>query len=218
MIMIGGLDNVNVTNYCDWEFLSVAIYDLTDGTINGWGSVFSVNKPPYQVNAKVSAVIGGGLNGNATKLLPAGGWSTTQIANLFTGTDNQTAQVNVEGLTNSASPTKSKNIGAIIGGTIGGVATLALLASLRLLFVRHYPKLFKKREGNEQERYVKSELDILGRAESDSQPLSDAREPRELPPGIHGVISEAAETARSELSGNKFPVEVGVSEIYEKGS
>jgi hypothetical protein len=218
MITIGGLDNVNATDYCDWEFMSVVIYDLTDGTINGWGSAFSVNKSPYQVNSGVSAVIGGGLNGNATKLLPAGGWSTTQIANLFTGTDNQTAQVNIEGLTNSPSPTKSKNIGAIIGGTIGGVATLALLASLSLLFVRHYPKFFKKSEGNEQEQYIKAELDTLGRAESDPQPLSEAREPRELPPGIHGVVPEAAGTARSELSGNKWPVEMGVSEIYEMGS
>lgn len=217
MITIGGLDNVNATDYCDWEFMSVAIYDLTDGTVNGWGSIFSVDKPPYQVNAQVSAVIGGGLNGNATKLLPAGGWSTTLIANLFTGTNNQTEPVNVNGLTTSTSPTKSKNIGAIIGGTIGGVATLALLAALALLFVRHYPKFFKKPEGDGQEQYVKAELDTLGKTESDSQPLSEAREPRELPPGIHGVIAEAAGTARSELLGNKLPAEMGVSEIHEKG-
>src|SRR5277367_2012372 len=97
MITIGGLDNVNATDYCDWEYMSVGIYDLTEGESVGWGSVFSADKPPYQVNAQIFAVIGGGPNGNATKLLPDGGWSSTLVASLFTGTDNQTAPVPISG-------------------------------------------------------------------------------------------------------------------------
>ena len=52
MIIIRGLDNVNAVDYCDWGFMSFGIYDLTERIVNGLGSVFSVENPPYQVSAQ----------------------------------------------------------------------------------------------------------------------------------------------------------------------
>jgi hypothetical protein len=213
MITIGGLDNINATNYCDWEYMSVAIYDLTDGTKNAWGSVFAADKPPYQVNAQVYAVIGGGLDGNATKMLPTGGWSTTLIATLFTGLANQTQPVNIhDSRTSPLLPEKSNKTNVIIGSTIGGIAALALLAAVAFICVRHYfPNVFAKNDGDEQEC-------TLERAPSNkSQVFSERRDPGELPPGIHDLCLEAAGTPRCELE-HKLPAELAVEEIHGKGA
>ena len=217
MITIGGLDNIKATDYCDWEYMSVGVYDMTEGTVNGWGSVFSADKAPYQVNDQVVAAIGGGPDGNATKLLPDGGWSTTLVANLFTGTNNQTQPVNI-GSTTPAPSAKSKNIktAAIIGGTIGGVGGIAILALLSWLCVRRYPAFFKKSEAGGQEQLERERADMLGKSELDSQRLSEAIKPGELPPGIHRVMTEVSgTTARSELAANRFLVEMGAPEVHE---
>ncbi|KUJ15865.1 uncharacterized protein LY89DRAFT_586981, partial [Mollisia scopiformis] len=160
MITIGSVDNVNAADYCDWEFKSVAIYDMTDGggSRNGWGSVFSPYDAPYQVNDVISAAIGGNLNGNATKLLPNGGWSSTLIAHLFTGTDNQTAPVGLGGMSTT---TRSSHIDhtPIIAGTVGGAVALFLVAFLALLWKRYRAAILKKRQQeNQQEQFLKTEL------------------------------------------------------------
>jgi hypothetical protein len=227
MITIGGLDNANPTDYCDWEYMSVAIYDLTDGTTNGWGSVFSSHKQPYQVNAQISLAIGGGLDGNATKLLPEGGWSTTLVANLFTGTNNQTAPVNINGATSNSgsgnqttplnvggppAPTsKSSHKAAIIGGTIGGVVFLVLAIGLALFFWRK-PNFFKKPQGDVRDQFM-SEKDKVPKVEADSQPVPGTRNRRELPGEFY---PEAGGTPMSELSGNKALAELGRhSQVHE---
>jgi hypothetical protein len=131
MVTVGGLDSINTTDYCDWEFKSVAIYDLTEGELAGWGSVFMADKPPYQVNAQISAVIGGGLDGNATKLLPDGGWSSTLVANLFTGTNNQTAPFVLPDSSSlsPAAPSSNRTRKAVIAGaSVVGFAGLCILA------------------------------------------------------------------------------------------
>lgn len=107
--------------------MGVAVLDLT---LMGWGSVFNSSAAPYQVNTMISDVVGGGPDGNATKLLPEGGWTSTGLAKLFTGTTNQTQPYSPPGSVhdnagpNSAGSTKT---GAIVGGVIGGVAFLALI-------------------------------------------------------------------------------------------
>ena len=83
MVTVGGIRNgTNATWQCDWEYRGVAMFDLT---ALGWGSVYDSGKPPYQVASKISAVVGGGLDGGATKLFPDGGWTSTLVAQLFTG-------------------------------------------------------------------------------------------------------------------------------------
>jgi len=225
MITIGGLDNVNATDYCDWEFMSVAIYDLTEGSSVGWGSIFSTDKAPYQVTAQISAAIGGGPNGNATKLLPDGGWSSTLVANLFTGTSNQTAPVGIsssstvpKSAASSTAPAKSTHaeVAEIAGGVVGGVAAVILISSLGFFFVRHCSESAKKLKQNSQQQYSKSELESLGKVKSDSHPPDVADKPIELPPSLHQTRSEAGGNARSELSGRQLLAEVEGCEIHEK--
>ncbi len=124
MITVGGLHDINATDCCDWEYKSVAIYDLTESESVGWGSV--ADKAPYGVNSQVSAVIGGGPNGNATKLLQYGNWSNTLVASLFTGATNQTSPVPISRSAptpalSAPSSTKSNRKGVIAGGVAGGI-------------------------------------------------------------------------------------------------
>lgn len=122
MITVGGIASPNITGTCDWESMGVAILDLT---LMRWGSVFDSGAAPYQVNTMISDVVGGGPDGNATKLLPDGGWTSTGLARLFTGSTNQTRPYSPpEDLSNTA---RSAEIGAIVGGVVGGVAFLALI-------------------------------------------------------------------------------------------
>lgn len=127
MITVGGIASPNITGTCDWESMGVAVLDLT---LMSWGSVFNSNAAPYQVNTMISDVVGGGPDGNATKLLPEVGWTSTGLAKLFTGTTNQTEPYsppgNLSGNTDS-NGTRSAKTGAIIGGVVGGVFFLALI-------------------------------------------------------------------------------------------
>jgi hypothetical protein len=169
MVTIGGRTSVNISDSCDWEFKSVAIYDLT--TLE-WGSVFTVSKPAYQLPPQISKVVGGGPNGNATKLLPAGGWSTTNLAQLFTGTTNQTAPANLTALPDhppSKAASKKSHIGVIIGCSIGALLAVILLGVSICLFIRQrFPKyiFWKKKESKNCEVYTKPELQSEGVAVS----------------------------------------------------
>ncbi|KAM0814001.1 putative Peptidase A1 domain-containing protein [Seiridium cardinale] len=136
MITIGGTNLTNYPTNCDWEWMSVAILDLTE---MAWGSIYDSNKPPYQVNHQISTLVGGGSDGAATKLLPDGGWTSSMVAQLFTGTTNQSAPYSPSGAINSSNPSTGSgsgvNVGAIVGGTVGGVVLVALLG-LQLWWLR----------------------------------------------------------------------------------
>ncbi|KAK8083848.1 hypothetical protein PG996_002629 [Apiospora saccharicola] len=114
--------------------MGVAILDLST---NAWGSVYDSQKPPYEVTPEISAVVGGGPRGGATKLLPSIGWTSFQIANLFTGTSNQSAPYSIPGSNSGSTPSSDKsrsdssstNAGAIAGGTVGGVVFVAIVAT-----------------------------------------------------------------------------------------
>ncbi|KAK9771907.1 putative Peptidase A1 domain-containing protein [Seiridium cardinale] len=136
MITIGGTNLTNYPTNCDWEWMSVAILDLTE---MAWGSIYDSNKAPYQVNHQISTLVGGGSDGAATKLLPDGGWTSSMVAQLFTGTTNQSAPYSPSGAISSSNPSTGSdsgvNIGAIVGGTVGGAVLVALLG-LQLWWLR----------------------------------------------------------------------------------
>lgn len=165
MITVGGISRSNITSDCDWESMGVAILDLT---LMSWGSIFDSAAAPYQVNSMISEVIGGGLHGEATKLLPAGGWTSIGMAKLFTGTTNQTQPYSFSGTATKSPETEraaGSRIGAIVGGTLGGVILLAMVSSLAWFMKRRREnKPFKwwapSRVSNEQgpERFEKPEL------------------------------------------------------------
>ncbi len=83
----------------------------------------------------VSDIIEGGLDGGATMMRPASGWSNTHIAQLFMGTTDQTASFMPPGTSDSSGTTRgaggngagSANVGALAGETVGGVIFLLLL-------------------------------------------------------------------------------------------
>lgn len=140
MVTVGGINNgTNATHECDWEYMGVAIFDLT---LLGWGSVYDSGKAPYQVSAPISAVVGGGPDGGATKLFPDGGWTSTLVARLFTGSESQTAPYEPSGANSSGSSGSGNgsdtsdgggggpNVGAIVGGVVGGVAFLGAVIAV----------------------------------------------------------------------------------------
>jgi len=176
MITIGGRRSANLSEACDWEYKSVAIYDLT--TLE-WGSVFTASKPVYQLPLQISKVVGGGPNGNATKLLPAGGWSTTHLAQLFTGTTNQTAPANLTALRElspSKPASKKSHTGVIVGCSIGAFSALMLLCfSICFLIQRKFPTyaFWKRKDVEDSGQYRKPEL----QSESVALPKVDEEAP-----------------------------------------
>lgn len=205
MITVGGISRSNITSDCDWESMGVAILDLT---LMAWGSTFDIAAAPYQVNSMISEVIGGGLYGNATKLLPAGGWTSIGMAKLFTGTSNQTQPYSFSETTTNSSKTdraSSTRIGALVGGTLGGIMLLAMVVSLAwFLKRRRENKPFKWwapfRVSNKQdpERFEKPELPATasggGRELVNSEDL--------------GITPEVTGTPVGELTGQREPAEL----------
>lgn len=193
MITVGGIESSNVTGKCDWESMGVAILDLTT---MGWGSVFDSSAAPYQVNAMISDVIGGGPDGNATMLLPDGGWTSTGLARLFTGTANQTEPYTPPGsltATTGSHNTGATSTGAIVGGVIGGVVLLALVGLLawRIKKMR-FSRLNSAKEADGQARVDKPELHPT--------PVISSANPAALTREASGMTSEIAGTPVGELS------------------
>lgn len=210
MLTVGGVDSVKVTDYCDWEYMSVAVLDMTDVS---WGSVFFADKPPYQVNSKIVAAIGGGPNGSATKLLPDGGWSSALVADLFTGTDNQTAPFPVSGHSQSSklqSNSAKSDAGIIAGGVIGGVVLIALLVLLAIFAKRHREGTLKlwRRGAHSPERFEKPEMDASGRRENQPEEGRGESAMAEADVSVYQTHLEAGGDPRSELLGREVPAEL----------
>jgi hypothetical protein len=130
MITVGGNNTNGLT--CDWEVKGVAVWELTSLT---WGSVFLNNLTEFQVPQKVLSATGGNANGNATNKDPALGWTDQGLRKVFA----KPRRYNLP--SNTTSPTSQKsNTAAIAGGTVGGIAFLALSALAAFLFRRHHRK------------------------------------------------------------------------------
>lgn len=188
MITVGGIASPNITGTCDWEAMGVAVLDLT---LMGWGSVFNSSAAPYQVNTMISDVIGGGLDGNATKLLPEGGWTSTGLAKLFTGTTNQTQPYSPPGsVPNNTGPSSagSTKTGAIVGGVIGGVAFLALIGLAGWAIKKRRFSWLGSTKGVkvEEARVDKHELQSIPTSSS-AKPAALTREPSGIPSEITGT-------------------------------
>lgn len=204
MITVGGINGTKTDN-CDWEWMGVAILDLTS---MAWGSVFDSSKASYQVSPLVSAVIGGGLDGGASKLLPDGGWTSIPVANLFTGTSSQTAPYtppNANSSDDGNSGSSGSNVGAIVGGAVGGgVGLLLILGTLGLWWNRR----------KNQRKWRDGATELAGPSEHKD----------EIPQGTDPItplspVSElGGSTMISELPENQIPVELGDRSNYDRNS
>lgn len=183
MVTVGGIASSNVTGTCDWESMGVAVLDLT---LMGWGSVFDSEAAPYEVNTMISDVVGGGPGGNATRLLPDGGWTSTGLANLFTGSTNQTQPYSpprnlpVAGESGGA---RGSSVGAIVGGVIGGVVLLALTGLLAWGFkTRRFGWLGGTKDANGQAEADR--LELQSTPTSSSKPAAVTHEAQGTTPEV----------------------------------
>ncbi|KAI5797330.1 hypothetical protein DFH27DRAFT_472734, partial [Peziza echinospora] len=137
MLVIGGKDLVQDDQG------NPALNYTTDGskwTCDGGGvfSAFDLNKfawlpagiaeqaDPYSVADAITTLIGGTARGNATVLSPPGGWDDSAL-----GTIMHITASNTGGDPTPPAGDKDKKgapIGAIVGGAVGGVVVLALIA------------------------------------------------------------------------------------------
>lgn len=200
MVTVGGNRNgTNVTNECDWEYRGVAMFDLTS---LGWGSVYHSDKPPYQVPSKISNVIGGGPDGGATQLLPDGGWTSIRIAQLFTGSNSQTAPYSPpkSGGTAaggaSSSSDSGPNVGAIVGGVVGGVAFLALIGLVAFFWWRRHSKRALAEEAPPEPPPKP--------VEAGGEPLMELLASRPEVAELDGGSSPLSPTGRSELDSHEM--------------
>lgn len=198
MITVGGIASANKTVTCDWESMGVAILDLT---LMSWGSIFDSNAAPYQVNTMISDVIGGGPNGNATKLLPEGGWTSTGLANLFTGTTNQTEPYSPPGsppMKSGSDNSRATTIGAIVGGVVAGVVLIGLL--IWGITTKRFRRPGHTKKTNGQPRFEKPELQ--------STPETSSARPAAVASEAPAITSEVSGTPVGELSGRGMILEL----------
>ncbi len=217
MVTVGGINSTDTTT-CDWEWMGVAILDLT---AMAWGSVYDSAKPAYQVSPLISAAIGGGLDGGATKLLPDACWTSIAVANLFTGTSSQTAPFvppsNDDTPGSNSGGSGGTHTGAIVGGSVGGgVGLLGVVAGL--VFWRRWRR--KREVGREGTgRAGRAELAGPGEPKPDDSPSGS-------PPGVlahitpHTPLSElGGSPVISELPENQIAIELADNgNIYDRNS
>lgn len=194
MITVGGIASSNTTARCDWEPMGMAILDMT---LMSWGSIFDSKAAPYQVNTMISDVVGGGPDGNATSLLPEGGWTSTGLANLFTGTFNQTQPYSPPGsqsVRTGSNNARASTLGATVGGVVGGVVFLASIGVLVwAIITKRLRFLGGTKKTSVQTRFEKPELQSIS-VTSGVRPAEVASEALRITPEVSG-------TTVGELSG-----------------
>lgn len=161
--LIGGLGSSGTTtadaDTCDDKFPPVRLLNLSSMS---WQDNFDDSYvPAYSIPQKVVSVIGGDSTGGATKKSPEKGWSSDAIASIFGGVNADVAGPTESGFggtaptasstgsastssgsagTGSSSSGSKTNVGAIAGGTAGGIVAIVLIVAL-ILLVRRNRKL-----------------------------------------------------------------------------
>ncbi|KAG0129329.1 hypothetical protein HOY82DRAFT_564430 [Tuber indicum] len=134
---------------CDKKANAGFLFDVNTLT---WTDEYTPNEGTYEISPSITGVIGGDKNGGSTKKAPAKGWSdpdletimalkTTTAGGSIIGTNNSNSN-NTGNSNNSTSSANNSNqpktnIGAIAGGTVAGVAGVAL-AFLGAMMLRRY--------------------------------------------------------------------------------
>ncbi|KAG0636421.1 hypothetical protein HOY80DRAFT_1088815 [Tuber brumale] len=124
---------------CDKKANPAFLLDVNTLT---WTDKFEPNEGRYEIPQKIVELIGGDKNGGSTKKAPATGWSDPDLETIMRlKTGNTSTPTRLPSELRPSSDSSKTNVGAIAGGTVGGVAAvlLGLLAGV-LLRRRHQRK------------------------------------------------------------------------------
>ncbi|KAJ8109048.1 hypothetical protein OPT61_g7738 [Boeremia exigua] len=107
-----------------------------------------LDTPKYRVPGNITAVIGGGTEGNAAVKAPAEGWQTSDLGVYFQTSYTTVTRSATRPLPSSSSalvsppsqPASKSNTGAIAGGVVGGVVALAGVIALAWFCLRRRRK------------------------------------------------------------------------------
>ncbi|ERF71595.1 hypothetical protein EPUS_00584 [Endocarpon pusillum Z07020] len=102
------------------------------------------NVTEYLVPPEILQITGGSPRGGATKKSPSNGWDDNRVATYFGQLAPNSSRTPTRAIPTQTAipvvpvtpPSKKRNIGAIVGGAVGGVAVLAFAAGLIFFFLR----------------------------------------------------------------------------------
>ncbi|KAF2491506.1 hypothetical protein BU16DRAFT_120146 [Lophium mytilinum] len=136
LLTVGGQTHTRPEKGCDWEYRSVAVYDMTNLT---WGSIYNAEAAPWEV----PGVLSNTLNGKNSE--PVGGWDEPGLEAIMTKTRIWSAGP----VTSTPQGRSSRHHipkAVIIGATIGGIMGLVLIGFAVMLFRRgHFIRRAKER-------------------------------------------------------------------------
>jgi hypothetical protein len=132
---------------CDQENYGLRLFDLS--TLEWQSHYNGPENSKYAVPSIVYKVIGGTEDGAATQTAPSAGFNTPGLESLFKKTNTDKPSSSSPSPSSSSSPPtptptpgpKKSNIGAIVGGVVGGIVVLATLVGAWFLLKRRKAKV-----------------------------------------------------------------------------
>ncbi|KAK0253225.1 hypothetical protein LTR91_011042 [Friedmanniomyces endolithicus] len=197
LVVVGGsvrLGN-DTQDSCNPVFSPLRALDLST---YAWQQIFNPNIS-YQVPEVIYNVIGGNASGGATQTTPSSGWTDQQLASVMQQRVPQATNTSpaTTSPTSAATPSTSQtpslspsNIGAIAGSAVGGVAFLAILATVVWYFRRARRRSSRLKGGNAYGQVPTDGTENLSRFEMEAKHLN-------------------------ELPGDGRPHEAGTTQVYE---
>ncbi|KAE8387033.1 hypothetical protein BDV23DRAFT_186706 [Aspergillus alliaceus] len=152
---------------------------------------FRPNLTSYQVPSEIISVVGGSGTGGATTKAPSNGFDDRDLQVYFQRVYTPTTRTPTRAIPTSTSspsdrsPSKSTPVGAIVGGVLGGVFGLLIVAALLYYFLR-----FRRKKESE-----------LTEQQQQPQPQEEVKDPP--PPDINELPGQQ-EYRRSELYGSQL--------------
>lgn len=173
--------------------------------------MFTADSVPYSISGAIAAAVGGNATGHATNLLPAGGWTSAEVATLFTGTMNlsQPVVIPTTTLISSTSTPSPSGSSALPTGTIVAIAicsTCAVAIVLLGLFFRRRSRQKEQIRIEEEKAEAAAEEQVKKRgAELESKAVANH--------GVYELYGEQspqlAGTAINEAYAGDIPTEIG---------
>jgi hypothetical protein len=180
----------------------------------------------YRVPDKIVSLVGGNVTGHATKTAPLQGWATSSLSAYFKGENYIAPRTATRSIpqTSTAAPSiqpvsSDSHVGAIAGGTIGGVIALLVIIAAVVLCLRRRHRKNAPRIHSELDANARSELDNLSVAQKHSANYSVAEDrPYYASPADHHLSTTAigrmnGQEMRAELPDSTRPSSVEMPDV-----